>query len=322
MATFLLSPAASYLTGWSSRSRAARCAGCRTRDRADRPQVLDLLRCPHCRDGCHGRRRTAVGALRPGHRFDLARQGYLNLLGRAAPGNADTAAMVAARERFLAGGFYRPDRGRRPRSLATAERGITARRRGGRRRRHAATTWPRLLDDALRQPARSGIAFDVSTAAARRAARAHERLGAVVADVWRRPAGRRRDASTWCSASSPRATRPSSPGAAAGRRCSRSRRRPIIWPSCGDVGLLEIQADKQDRLDRDLADRFAAGHQPSASLSAEPAGRRRRWPMLVADGTERLPPSRIDQRRQLGRRVTAADGQQRSRSAVTSVRRG
>ena len=43
-----------------------------------------------------------------GHAFDVARQGYVNLLGAAAPGSADTAGMVQARAEFLAAGHYRP----------------------------------------------------------------------------------------------------------------------------------------------------------------------------------------------------------------------
>ena len=43
-----------------------------------------------------------------GHNFDVARQGYLNLLGRPAPRSAGTPAMTAARDRFLSAGHYRP----------------------------------------------------------------------------------------------------------------------------------------------------------------------------------------------------------------------
>ena len=44
-----------------------------------------------------------------GHGFDIARQGYVNLTaGRANPGTADTADMIASREAFLGRGHYRP----------------------------------------------------------------------------------------------------------------------------------------------------------------------------------------------------------------------
>ena len=67
-------------------------------------QVIDLLVCPLCAGGL----RLDLRQVRcvSGHTFDVARQGYLNLSGRGTPRNADTSAMVAARERFLAGGYY------------------------------------------------------------------------------------------------------------------------------------------------------------------------------------------------------------------------
>ena len=69
--------------------------------------VSDLLACPVCGRGF---------TLRPlalrcasGHSFDIARQGYVNLLpGGARPGTADTMEMVAARQAFLAAGHYAP----------------------------------------------------------------------------------------------------------------------------------------------------------------------------------------------------------------------
>src|SRR5690625_1729337 len=76
----------------------------------DRPRidlVLPHLRCPVCGERLT-RAERAVGC-RAGHRYDLARQGYLTLLGGRAPaGPGDTADMVAAREAFLERGHYRP----------------------------------------------------------------------------------------------------------------------------------------------------------------------------------------------------------------------
>lgn len=134
--------------------------------------ALGLLACPQCssaltRDG-------GSLACRQGHRFDIAKQGHVNLLGRAAPANADTAEMVAARDRFLGAGHYRP--------IADA---LVP--RAGRARRvlevGAGTGWylARVLDaldDAV------GLATDVSPMAARRAAKAHPHAGSVVADTW------------------------------------------------------------------------------------------------------------------------------------------
>ena len=68
--------------------------------------ALSLLRCPQCRQDLARTGRTL--RCPSGHSFDIARQGYVNLAGHAPPRNADTPAMVAARERFLATGHYRP----------------------------------------------------------------------------------------------------------------------------------------------------------------------------------------------------------------------
>src|SRR5579859_2681036 len=72
----------------------------------------ELLRCPVCAGpwATHaddGRGHSLVCAI--GHRFDAARQGYINFLtGRGTRYVPDTAAMVAARERFLGAGHYAP----------------------------------------------------------------------------------------------------------------------------------------------------------------------------------------------------------------------
>lgn len=154
----------------SCRSTAAPCARCERASVID--AALGLLACPHCTSPLSQEEGSL--ACRQGHRFDIARQGHVNLLGRAAPQNADTAEMVAARARFLAAGHYEP--------IATA----LARRVSGARRIvevGAGTGWylGRLLDAA---PQAVGLATDVSPMAARRAARAHERAGSVVADTW------------------------------------------------------------------------------------------------------------------------------------------
>lgn len=145
-------------------------------------EVLDLLRCPVCRAPF-----TDVGGgvrCASGHRFDLARQGYLNLLGGPPPRHADTPAMVAARERFLGSEGYRP----------VADALLSAARTGLERVRGALPGLPALLEAGagtgyytealLNGLGGRGLALDISVAAARRAARAHPRVAAVVADVW------------------------------------------------------------------------------------------------------------------------------------------
>ena len=147
------------------------CPACAARGREDSPLALSerTLRCPE------------------GHAYDVARQGHVNLLGRAVPRNADTAEMVAARERFLGGGAY--DAVADALSVAVLD-GLP----GG-------TDAPVVLDvgagpgwylervlahlGASDRVGR-GLALDVSPLAARRAARSSARLGAVVADAWGR----------------------------------------------------------------------------------------------------------------------------------------
>jgi 23S rRNA (guanine745-N1)-methyltransferase len=148
-------------------------------------RIVDLLRCPHCRQPLSLEDRTLQCP--HGHSFDVARQGYVNLLtGSVLRANADSAAMVQARDRFLGAGHYDRLTDRIAALAAHALSGAQPADPGGR----ISVLEPgagtghylsRLLD---RLPTARGIAADLSPAACRRAARAHDRLGAVVADTW------------------------------------------------------------------------------------------------------------------------------------------
>ncbi|GAA0950384.1 putative RNA methyltransferase [Actinocorallia libanotica] len=134
--------------------------------------VADLLACPLCRGDLTLQER----ALRcpAGHSFDVARQGYAALqAGAAATGTADTAAMVAARAAFLDAGHYAP--------LAAALAGLAF----GTVLDAGAGTGHHLAAALGGGAADRGLALDLSKYAMRRAARAHPRIGAVVADLWR-----------------------------------------------------------------------------------------------------------------------------------------
>lgn len=138
--------------------------------------VLALLRCPHCA-GPLGPGGGRVVRCPAGHAFDVARQGHLSLLaGRRAPAG-DTAAMVAARERVLAGGHFEP--------LSAAVAAAAAEGGAGAIVEVGAGTAHHLARALERAPERRGIALDVSRPALRRAARAHPRAAAVGADAWR-----------------------------------------------------------------------------------------------------------------------------------------
>nr|WP_245530021.1 methyltransferase domain-containing protein [Anaeromyxobacter dehalogenans] len=113
-----------------------------------------------------------------GHAFDLARQGYVNLLRGRSPGTGDDADMVAAREAFLGAGHFAP-LGAALARAAQAHAGPD-----GIVLEVGAGTGHHLRSVLEALPDRFGLALDLSRHAARRAARAHPRLGAVVADAW------------------------------------------------------------------------------------------------------------------------------------------
>lgn len=137
-----------------------------------------LLSCPVCADPLS----TADRALAcpRGHRFDVARQGYVNLLtGKGSSFEGDTVEMVEAREDFLDSGHYAPLRtavvgaalrhGAEPSVVLDAGAGTGYYLRG-------------LLDAA---PDAFPVALDVSKPALRRAARRVPEGVSLVWDVWR-----------------------------------------------------------------------------------------------------------------------------------------
>jgi 23S rRNA (guanine745-N1)-methyltransferase len=139
--------------------------------------ALPYLRCPICEQ----RLDRAGQALRcpRGHSFDMARQGYADLSAGRLPHSGDTAEMVADRAAFLAAGHYDfiaealaaeiPEAPTAPGLVIDAGTGT-------------GSYLSRVLDAA---PAAVGLGLDVSKPALRRAARAHPRAAAVLADLWR-----------------------------------------------------------------------------------------------------------------------------------------
>jgi 23S rRNA (guanine745-N1)-methyltransferase len=147
--------------------------------------IVAHLICPVC--GADLVRHPGSVSCANNHSFDVARQGYVNLLpGGAQTGTADTASMVEARAAFLTEGHFT--------SLATllADRVATA---AGPRASPEDGDPPLIVDAGAgtgyylarvldQCPPALGAAIDISKFAARRAARAHRRMGAVVADLW------------------------------------------------------------------------------------------------------------------------------------------
>jgi 23S rRNA (guanine745-N1)-methyltransferase len=144
------------------------------------PEAVSLLACPHCGGGFA----PAGGSLRclQGHTFDVARHGYLNLVVAGThTGTADTAAMVAARDMFLRAGHFAKLRD------AIAEAAVRAITDGPGCIIDIGTGTGYYLAGVLTElPGRVGLALDLSKFTLRRAARAHERIGAVACDAWGR----------------------------------------------------------------------------------------------------------------------------------------
>lgn len=162
-----------------------------------RDDLLPMLACPVCAEPL-GRVDGGQVGCATGHRFDEAKQGHLTLLpAKRRALTADTPEMVDARLRFLGRGHYAPVE----RALAAVVAEATAPgivldvgSGPGTYLAHALRAADGRLGvapDALapvgRQPTRRlGVALDLSAIAIRRAARVHERAGAVVGDVTER----------------------------------------------------------------------------------------------------------------------------------------
>ena len=215
-------------------------------------EVIRALRCPVCGESVA----LAGRALRcpRGHSIDLARQGHANMLvGRPPRVHGDTAAMIAARAEFLAGGHFAP--------LAAALAELAGAHAG-----HAAPDglvvevgagtgyYLAAVLDAL--PGRAGLAIDLSPHAARRAARAHERASAIVADVSRLPLADG-SAALLLDVFAPR------PAAELARVLHPQGALLVVTPTAAHLaelaaplGLVAVDPHKEERLDRTLGAAF------------------------------------------------------------------
>ena len=206
--------------------------------------VVDVLACPHCAQSLSLDSGTARCSA--GHAFDVARQGYLNLLTRPAPNPGDTADMVAARTDFLASGNYEPIRRALVESVVADGLVVEV---------GAGTGY--YLAGVVAAGVRTGLALDVSPYAARRAAKAHERIGAVVCDAWQRLPVRDGAASVVLDVFAPRnaaeIARVLAPGGVL----------LVVTPNAGHLrelvgvlGLVRVDEDKDRRLAGTVGDLF------------------------------------------------------------------
>lgn len=215
--------------------------------------VIGFLVCPMC----GGALEHSAPAVRctAGHSFDVARQGYVNLLaGGARAAAGDTAAMVLAREAFLAAGHYAPLAERLAGVAAAAVRdGLIVDAGGGTGAFLAA-----VLD---RVPAATGLVIDVSKHALRRAARVSPRAAAVAWDVWRPLPLRPGCASLVLDVLAPRN------GAEFRRILADDGALLVASPTArhlaelvGALGMISVDARKEERLEAALSAYFTLAH--------------------------------------------------------------
>jgi 23S rRNA (guanine745-N1)-methyltransferase len=229
--------------------------------RSPLPQrAVALLACPVCGAGLEA---TAAGLrCAAGHAFDRARQGHVTLLPPGhRPPSGDSAEMVADRAAFLAAGHYAGVTA----ALAAAVRAdgtpSTLLDLGGGTGHHLAAVLDGLPDAV-------GLVLDSSPYAARRAARAHPRAAAVVADAWQRLPVRDgvadRVVVVFAPRNGPEIARVLRPG---GRLVVVTPAPDHLAELVGPLGLLRVDPDKQARL--------AAGLQPGLRATAAAAHRER-----------------------------------------------
>lgn len=169
------SPSSAYRGG---RARPPRRPPCTVAQVTTLDDAFAILQCPSCGEPLEAADGGATCSNR--HHFDQARQGYLSLRaahkGKGEPASGDTVEMLEARERFQADGFHDAIAAAVVEAVPTDARGWLADIGGG-------TGWyaAQVLEA---RPELAGVVLDASAPAVRIAARAHERLAAVSADVW------------------------------------------------------------------------------------------------------------------------------------------
>ncbi len=138
--------------------------------------ALPYLRCPVC-DATLGHGPARTLRCPRGHSFDIARQGYVNLTRGRMPHVGDSAAMIEARAAFLSAGHYTFIADALAAAAPATDGPVLDAGTGtGFYLAHVLTALPHAI----------GLGLDVSKPALRRAARAHPRAAAALADLWQR----------------------------------------------------------------------------------------------------------------------------------------
>ncbi len=232
------------------------------------PRIRHRLRCPICAlplaEATAGTTQTLACPHR--HSFDVARQGYVNLLAGRTPHVGDTSEMVAARADFLAAGHYDLI----SRALAGAAAVAAARHRAAHPQPGAsAAAYPLVVEPGAGTgrhlaavlaalPDAVGLALDVSKPALRRAARAHDRAGAALADTWQQLPLPDESVAVLLNVFAPRN------GAEFHRVLDPAGALLVVTPAAdhltelvGALGLLRVDPAKPDRVAGHLGKRFA-----------------------------------------------------------------
>lgn len=144
------------------------------------PRAVAVLTCPVCGASLTAEPESDGLRCAAGHLFDRARHGHVTLMPPGhRPPSGDSAEMVADRVEFLAAGHYAGITAALAGVVADGGQAQSLLDLGGGTGHHLAGVLERL-------PGAVGVALDSSRYAARRAARAHPRAVAVVADTWAR----------------------------------------------------------------------------------------------------------------------------------------
>ena len=147
-------------------------------------EIVDVLADPVDLTPLRGEDDFARLVSESGHSYDVAKQGYVTLAsGRGLNHEGDSLEMINSRETFLSNGHFAPfveavsDRVADVVDHAAGDRDPVILEAGAGTGYYLAHTLD-LIDGAR------GVGLDISVPAAKHLAKAHPRLGAVVADVW------------------------------------------------------------------------------------------------------------------------------------------